>query len=68
MVQWLRGIVLPYTGKRRALLVIDSFSAHATVTEEFIDEAYAKNIDVAIIPGGCTSKIQPLDVCLNKPF
>ena len=21
-----------------------------------------------MIPGGCTSKIQPLDVCLNKPF
>lgn len=66
MVRWLRGIVLPYTEKRKALLVIDSFSAH--MTEEFIDEAKANNIDVAIIPGGCTSKIQPLDVCLNKPF
>ncbi len=25
-------------------------------------------MDVSIIPGGCTSKVQPLDVCLNKPF
>ena len=33
-----------------------------------MDEVKAPNIDVAIIPSGCTSKIQPLDVCLNKPF
>ena len=26
------------------------------------------NVTSAAIPGGCTSKIQPLDVCLNKPF
>lgn len=27
-----------------------------------------KNTDVAVIPGGLTSVVQPLDVCLNKPF
>ena len=27
-----------------------------------------KNITIATIPGSCTSKIQPLDMCLNKPF
>lgn len=26
------------------------------------------NSDVAIIPGGCTSKLQPCDVSWNKPF
>ena len=26
------------------------------------------NTDVAIIPGGLTSQLQPLDVSLNKPF
>ena len=57
---------MPYAQKRKALLVIDSFSAHTTC--EFVDESNASNIDIAIIPGGCTSQIQPLNVCLNKPF
>ena len=66
MVRWFRSVILPHTKGRRALLAIDSFSAHET--EEFIDLAHSNNVDVVIIPGGCTSKIQPLDVCLNKPF
>ena len=27
-----------------------------------------KNTDIAVIPGGLTSIVQPLDVCLNRPF
>ena len=38
------------------------------MTEEVAEELRKKNISVAVIPGGCTSKIQPLDVSLNKPF
>ena len=26
------------------------------------------NADVVIFPGGCTSIIQPMDKCINKPF
>ena len=26
------------------------------------------NTDLAVIPGGLTFVVQPLDVCLNKPF
>jgi hypothetical protein len=26
------------------------------------------NIDVAVIPGRCTSKLQPVDVSINIPF
>ena len=63
MLKWFKGVILPYTQGKRALLIIDSFSAHET--EEFLREAKSRNVDVALIPGGCTSKIQPLDVCLH---
>lgn len=50
----------------RSLLVLDSFSAHKTdpVKRRFRE----KNTDIAIIPGGLTSRLQPLDVSLNKSF
>ncbi len=48
------------------MLVFDSFSAHIApaVKQKF------KSINTVpvVIPGGCTSKVQPLDVSLNKPF
>ena len=36
------------------------------MTEEVAEELRKKNISVAVIPGGCTSKIQPLDVSLSR--
>ena len=50
----------------RSLLVLDSFTAHKTdaVKKWF----HKKNTDLAAIPGGLTSRLQPLDVSLNKPF
>lgn len=51
----------------RWLLVWDSFSGHKTpLIKEELHKKY--NSDVAIIPGGCTSKLQPCDVSWNKPF
>ncbi|CAI2192016.1 2000_t:CDS:1 [Funneliformis geosporum] len=51
---------------KRSSLVLDSFEGHKT---EFIKEKCKQmNIDLAIIPGGLTSLVQPLDVCLNEPF
>ena len=53
--------------KQRSLLVWDRFSAHltgeinATVRQD-------SNTDVAVIPGGLTGILQPLDVSINKPF
>ena len=49
-----------------SLLVLDSFKAHTTdAVKETLEEM---NIKAPVIPGGCTSKVQPLDVCVNKPF
>ena len=47
-----------------SLLVLDSYRGHtseAVSTPQFVEE----NIKTAIIPGGCTSKVQPLDVLVS---
>ena len=49
----------------RSLLVLDSFTAHKT--EAVKQRFYEKRTDLAVIPGGLTSRLQ-LDVSLNKPF
>ena len=66
MLRWIRDLYLKYTKKDRSLLVMDSFRGHLT---ENVKKAFRKgNTVTAIIPGGCTSKLQPLDVSINKPF
>ncbi|CAI2183788.1 14957_t:CDS:1, partial [Funneliformis geosporum] len=47
-------------------LILDSFSAHKT--EVVKKQLFEKKTNIAIILGGLTSKLQPLDVSLNKPF
>ena len=52
--------------RKRSLLIWDSFRAHLV---DSVKEALRKtNTDIAVIPGGLTSVLQPLDVSLNKPF
>ena len=50
----------------RSLLVWDQFSAH--LTESVSTKVRSMNTDVAVIPGGLTGVLQPLDVSMNKPF
>ena len=53
-------------GRRKRLLVYDAFEAHVTDT---VKAAFKReNTDLAVIPGGLTSILQPLDVSLKKPF
>src|SRR5271154_625085 len=50
----------------QSLLVLDSFSAHIvdSVKRHFSE----KNTNIAVIPGGLTSHLQPLDISINKSF
>ena len=66
MHPWIRKVLVKYTKGRHALLVFDTFKDH--LTEDVLTRLKDNNITVVIIPGGCTSKVQPLDVSLNKPF
>ena len=66
MLEWIDLVWEPATEGKRALLVLDSFSAH--ITNDRKKRLKQINTVPLVIPGGCTSKIQPLDVCLNKPF
>ena len=52
--------------RKRNLLVWDSFRAH--VSDNVKRVLKNSRTDVAVIPGGMTSLLQPLDVSVNKPF
>ena len=66
MDRWIKEIYLKHTKSKEALLIMNTFRAHCT--EEIISLLSKHHSSVALIPGGCTSKLQPLDVSLNKPF
>jgi hypothetical protein len=48
------------------MLILDSFHGHTT--QEVKKILKNRNMDQVIIPGGLTSMLQPLDVCINQPF
>lgn len=50
----------------RSLLVLDSFRGH--LTENVREQLRASETDLAVIPGGMTGMLQPLDVSVNRPF
>ena len=53
--------------QRRRILVWDAFRAHLTPgVKRSVNTTY--NTDMCVIPGGCTSKLQPADVPWNRPF
>ena len=62
---WIRKN-LRFAPHQRALLVWDSFRGH--LTDAVKDLLARRNVDVAFIPGGLTSVLQPLDKCIDKPF
>ena len=47
-------------------MVYDAFKAHKTDDVKVL--LATKNTYLVLVPAGCASKGQPLDVCINKPF
>lgn len=66
MMHWIRKVFVKYTKGHHALLLFDIFKGH--LKEEVLTKLTESNTSYMIILGGCMSKIQLLDVCLNKPF
>ena len=64
---WLEIIFTKEDSTLPALLIWDFFRAH---TEPDLVNNTSKNLNVmtVVIPGGCTGKLQTLDVSLNHPF
>ncbi|GBB95339.1 hypothetical protein RclHR1_25100001 [Rhizophagus clarus] len=68
MLYWIENI---WTKRERisnpqSLLVLDSFSAH--IVDSVKRHFGEKNTNIAVIPGGLTSRLQPLNVSVNKSF
>lgn len=58
--------LMPVLNNKPTLFAIDLCSAHKTPAVP--DSLQALRIMPTLIPGGCTSLIQPLDVSINKPL
>ena len=69
MKLWVEKVLRSRPGsllRKKSLLVWDSFQAH--LVDSVKRAVHQTNADIAVIPGGLTSILQPLDVSLNKPF
>ena len=66
MQRWLSEIYSDAAVDARDMLILDSFSGHksAPVKTHYRDHS----IKVAMIPGGCTPYLQPLDIAVNRSF
>lgn len=69
LLEWIKRVWNQQPGallKHPGMLVMDSFRGHLT---DNVKKGLSKiKTQQVIIPGGMTSMLQPLDVCINKPF
>ena len=65
---WMNRILinLKRTEDELIVLIMDHCKVHTK--NAIIDHLKANNIQHFLVPAGCTGLLQPLDVCLNKPF
>ncbi|CAI2192354.1 8085_t:CDS:1, partial [Funneliformis geosporum] len=69
MIWWVENVWSRRTvdsSNSSSLLVLDSFCGHLV---SFVKQKlHEKATDMVVIPDGLTSKLQPLDVSINKSF
>lgn len=69
MLDWIEKVWKRRPGallRKKSLLVLDSFRGH--LIQDVKSRLQDAKTDLAVIPGGLTSVLQPLDVSVNKPF
>jgi DDE superfamily endonuclease len=69
MLDWIERVwskLIEDRGGKLTYLLLDEFAVH--VTSKVLEALVKLSTEVDIIPAGYTSKLQPLDVGLNKPF
>ena len=73
MIQYIKEVIVPYIRARQdilkdeeqtALAIFDCFKGQ--VTNNVIDMLEEHNIQSVIVPGGCTDRLQPLDLSVNR--
>lgn len=68
MIDWIDAVRRKRAGadlRVLSMLVLDLFRCH--ISQRVKDKLAKCSPTLVIIPGGMTSQLQPLDVCLNKP-
>ena len=53
-------------GFERSLMAYDAFKAHKTDNAKVL--LATNNTNLVLVPAGCTSKCQSLNMCISKPF
>ena len=69
MLLWIKKVLECRPGhllNKKSSLVFDMFKGH--LLDSGKKQLAEGNTDVALIPAGLTSQLQPLDVSINKPF
>lgn len=64
--KYVRTYLIPVLGGRPTLFALDLMGSHKTPA--LLDLVRQNDITPSLIPAGCTSLVQPLDVSINKPF
>jgi DDE superfamily endonuclease len=68
MLLWLERVYRPWTVTINGpnIIIMDTFAAHKT--DVFVDYITDYQGHFIMIPGGYTSKLQVIDLCINKPL